>query len=59
MLTMVQMFSVDTKRRMYAAVVNHLEAAGLRHGDRVVSVVKVSFEDRHAGRPLSEQGGQR
>ncbi len=56
---MVHMFPVDTKRRMYAALVKHLQAAGLRHDDFVVSVVKVSFEDRYAGGPLSEQGVQR
>ncbi len=56
---MVHVFPVDTKRRMYPASVKHLQAAGLRQDDLVVSVLKVSFEHRYAGGPLSEQGVQR
>jgi hypothetical protein len=39
---------------MYAALVKHLEAAGLRHEDLLVSVVEVGFEDWYAGSPVSE-----
>ena len=58
-LTMVHMFDVDTKRRMYAALVRHLEAAGLRHDDLLISVVEVGFEDWYAGGPVPEGGPQR
>jgi hypothetical protein len=51
---MVHMFPPDTKQRMYAALVKHLEAAGLRHEDLLVSVVEVGFEDWYAGSPVSE-----
>ena len=53
-ITMVHMFPPDTKQRMYAALVKHLEAAGLRHEDLLVSVVEVGFEDWYAGSPVSE-----
>lgn len=53
-ITMVHMFDVDTKRRMYAAVVKHLEAAGLRRDDLLISVVEVGFEDWYAGGPVTE-----
>jgi len=53
-ITMVHMFPPDTKQRMYAALVKHLEAAGLRHDDLLVSVVEVGFEDWYAGSPVSE-----
>jgi len=51
-ITMVHMFPVDTKTRMYAALVKHLEAAGLRHEDILVCVVEVGFEDWYAGVPI-------
>lgn len=58
-ITMVHMFPVDTKRAMFAALVKHLEAVGLRHDDLLISVVEVGFEDWYAGSPLSEEGAQR
>lgn len=51
-VTMVHMFPADTKRAMYAALVRHLEAAGLRRDDLLVSVVEVGFEDWYAGGPV-------
>ena len=53
-VTMVHMFPADVKARMYAAVVRHLEAAGVRHDDVLISVVEVGFEDWYSGAPLSE-----
>ena len=58
-ITMVHMFPVDAKRRMYAALVKHLEAAGLRHDDLLISVVEVGFEDWYAGGPIDEQATAR
>lgn len=55
-ITMVHMFPVDAKRAMYAALVKHLEAAGLRREDLLVSVVEVGFEDWYAGGPTNERG---
>lgn len=52
-VTMVHMFSADTKSRMYTAVVRNLEAAGVRHDDVLICVVEVGFEDWYAGAPLS------
>ena len=49
-ITMVHMFPADVKQRMYAALAKHLEAAGVRHDDLLVSVVEVGFEDWYAGR---------
>ena len=43
-VTMVHMFPADVKARMYAAVVRHLEAAGVRHDDVLISVVEVGFD---------------
>lgn len=51
-ITMVHMFSVEEKRAMYAALVRHLEAAGVRHEDLLVCVVEVGFEDWYAGTPI-------
>lgn len=53
-ITMVHMFPVDAKQRMYAAVVRRLEKAGVRHEDVLICVVEVGFEDWYAGSPLSE-----
>lgn len=53
-VTMVHMFSVATKNRMYTSLVHRLEAAGLRHEDLLVCVVEVGFEDWYAGSPVSE-----
>ncbi len=51
-ITMVHMFPVEAKNRMYKALVQHLEKAGLRHDDILVCVVEVGFEDWYAGAPL-------
>ncbi len=53
-ITMVHMFPPDAKQRMYAALVKHLEAVGLRHDDLLVSVVEVGFDDWYAGGPVGE-----
>lgn len=53
-ITMVHMFAPDTKVRMYHAVARHLEAAGVRHEDLLISVVEVGFEDWYAGGPVGE-----
>ncbi|MBN9373895.1 MAG: tautomerase family protein [Cellulomonas sp.] len=53
-VTMVHMFPADVKQRMYTAVARHLEAAGVRHDDVLISVVEVGFEDWYSGAPLSE-----
>ena len=52
-ITMAHMFDTDTKRRMYAALVRHLEGAGVRREDLLVSVVEVGFEDWYAGGPVA------
>lgn len=51
-ITMVHMFPVDTKSRMYSALATHLEAAGVRHEDVLICVVEVGFEDWYAGTPI-------
>lgn len=53
-ITMVHMFAPDTKQRMYHAVARHLESAGVRHEDLLISVVEVGFEDWYAGGPVGE-----
>ena len=53
-ITMAHMFPVDTKRRMYTALVQHLEQAGVRHDDILVCVVDVGFDDWYAGAPVDE-----
>jgi Tautomerase enzyme len=51
-ITMAHMFPVDAKRRMYKALVQHLERAGVRHDDVLVCVVDVGFDDWYAGSPV-------
>ena len=53
-ITMAHMFPVDTKRRMYKALVQRLEQAGVRHDDILVCVVDVGFDDWYAGAPVDE-----
>ena len=53
-ITMAHMFPVDTKRRMYKALVQRLEQAGLRRDDILVCVVDVGFDDWYAGTPVGE-----
>jgi hypothetical protein len=52
--TMAHMFPVDTKRRMYKALVQRLELAGVRRDDILVCVVDVGFDDWYAGAPVDE-----
>ena len=53
-ITMAHMFPVDTKRRMYKALVHRLEQVGVRHDDILVCVVDVGFDDWYAGTPVNE-----
>ena len=53
-ITMAHMFPVDTKRRMYKALVHRLEQVGVRHDDILVCVVDVGFDDWYAGTPVHE-----
>jgi hypothetical protein len=53
-ITMAHMFPVDTKRRMYKALVQHLGQVGVRHDDILVCVVDVGFDDWYAGTPVNE-----
>ena len=53
-ITMAHMFPVDTKRRMYKALVQRLEQAGVRRDDILVCVVDVGFDDWYAGAPVDE-----
>ena len=53
-ITMAHMFPVDTKRRMYKALVQRLEQVGVRHDDILVCVVDVGFDDWYAGTPVNE-----
>ena len=57
-VTMVHMFPADTKNAMYTALVKHLETAGLRRDDLLISVVEVGFEDWYAGGPIGERGAR-
>ena len=49
-ITMVHMYSVATKQRLYASIVKRLEEAGVRPEDVLISVVENCFEDWYAGR---------
>ena len=53
-ITMAHMFPVDTKRRMYKALVQRLEKAGVRRDDILVCFVDVGFDDWYAGAPVVE-----
>jgi Tautomerase enzyme len=53
-ITMAHMFPAEAKNRMYKALVTHLEKAGLRHDDILISVVDVGFEDWYSGAPVSD-----
>lgn len=48
-ITMVHMYSVQTKRELFAAIVNRLSGIGVRPEDIVISVVENGFEDWYAG----------
>jgi Tautomerase enzyme len=49
-ITMVHMYSVAIKRKLYKAIVEGLGQHGVRPEDILVSVVENGFEDWYAGR---------
>ena len=49
-ITMVHMYSVATKQRLYQAIVERFAEAGVRAEDILISVVENGFEDWYAGR---------
>ena len=49
-ITMVHMYSVATKQKLYRAIVEGLGRHGVRAEDILVSVVENGFEDWYAGR---------
>jgi hypothetical protein len=49
-ITMVHMYSVATKRRLYKAIVERFGEAGIRPEDILIAVVENGFEDWYAGR---------
>jgi len=51
-ITMVHMFSVADKTKMYREIVQRLEQVGIRHDDVLICVVENGFEDWYAGGQL-------
>jgi len=51
-VTMVHMFSVDDKQRMFREIVRRLEDAGVRHEDVLICILETGFEDWYAGGQL-------
>jgi hypothetical protein len=49
-ITMVQMYPVETKQRLYRAIVERFAEAGVRAEDILISVVENGVEDWYAGR---------
>ncbi len=49
-VTMVHMYSVDTKQRFFAAVAKRFAEVGVRAEDLLISVVENGFEDWYAGK---------
>jgi hypothetical protein len=49
-ITMVHMYSVATKQRLYRSIVERFAEAGVRAEDILISVVENGFEDWYAGR---------
>lgn len=49
-MTMVHMYSVATKQKLYRAIVERLAEHGVRAEDILISVVENGFEDWYAGR---------
>jgi hypothetical protein len=49
-ITMVHMYSVDTKQRLFRAIAERFADAGVRPEDILISVVENGFEDWYAGR---------
>jgi hypothetical protein len=48
-ITMVHMYSVATKGKLYRAIVERFGALGVRSEDILISVVENGFEDWYAG----------
>lgn len=48
-ITMVHMYSVATKRKLYQAIVDRLSDHGVRREDVLIAVVENGFEDWYAG----------
>ncbi len=49
-ITMVHMYSQETKQRLYRAIVERFADAGVRAEDILISVVENGVEDWYAGR---------
>jgi Tautomerase enzyme len=49
-ITMVHRYSVETKRKLYSAIVERLGILGIRPQDILISVVENAYEDWYAGR---------
>jgi Tautomerase enzyme len=49
-ITMVHMYPVATKQRLYESIVKRLGEAGVRAEDVLIAVVENGFEDWYAGR---------
>ena len=49
-ITMVHMYSVNTKRQLFEAIVARFGALGIRSEDILISVVENGFEDWFAGK---------
>jgi hypothetical protein len=49
-ITMVHMYSVATKQKLFQALADRLEQQGVRREDLLVAVVENGFEDWYAGR---------
>jgi hypothetical protein len=48
-ITLVQLYSVATKRALYAAIVNSLTPLGIRAEDILISLVENTYEDWYGG----------
>jgi hypothetical protein len=48
-ITMVHMYSVSTKQKLYHAIVERLGKIGVRSEDILIAVVENGFEDWYAG----------
>lgn len=48
-ITMVHMYSVATKRKLFEAIVSRWGTLGIRPEDILINVVEVGFEDWYAG----------
>jgi hypothetical protein len=49
-ITMVHMYSVATKQRLFRAIADRLGEAGVRPEDLLIAVVENGFEDWYAGK---------